>query len=256
MAQKLSFELIEGDPQNTSEWTDQGRNQRVAATTATTGGVNFLLHSIPLVDLYDAQGNSAGYSAPTSGRGLQRLNGCLIAPETVLAAASTLDLSISVLRSFGTLGAQITNAGGAITALTVGGSGINTPMPSGQTFVLTNAAGTSQTWTLSAAAALGATTLAVNSQTPTGTNAVGNALVGTVGNQAAFGWLTGGTGTPTLVPNLSLAMPALTGNLQLVAPAGGGIWLPLYPGDAIQLNEQTSTSTVAVPALAVTTLIL
>ena len=251
MAQKTSFLLTEGDPQNTSEFTHQGHALYVAATSAGTTTTRFRIHAIPNVDLYDAQGNSAG-SSLAFGRFVQRLTGAYITPATTLAAAATLDLGISVMRSFGTLGVQITNAGGAITSLTVGGNGVNTPMPSGQTFVLTNAAGTAQTWTTSAAVGLGAPAIPVNSQTPTGTNAIGDAFVGQVGNATAFGWLTSGTGVPTLVKDLSLLMPSIPAN-PAITPFG---WLGLYPGDAICLDEQTSTSTVSVPLLTVTTLVL
>lgn len=250
---------IGGPALNDSTWDDFGEALPFAAFTNSTTATILPINVASLATL-------SPDSIP-SGSAIGRLLGCqiafLAAGTSGGVAASTISrLGVAVYRSFGTLTTQITNAGGALTSLAVSG-GVNTALPSGQTFTLTTAAGASpQVYTTSAAVLKGATSVPVNSITPTSTYAVGTPLVGIVGNAIAFGWPStgdGGTGTPAFRQNFSVAMPANTaaGNPALNTTGDPyGSFLPVYPGDVLALFGITDSSTFSVPAGIINTLVL
>lgn len=250
MAQKVRSAASYGGP-NLSDgmWMEMGEYQQLAAFTSTSTPTIQAFKIVP-------QDTSSldGLPGLTVGSSIYRLQGgqfCVVG-ATAMAAQTTLDLGIVVYRNFATLATQITNAGGALTSLSV--SPVNTAMPSGQTFILTNAAGTAQTWTTSAAVAKGATSIPVTSTTPTGTNAVGNAIIGIVGNAIAFGWLHP-TGTPAFACNQALLLPANAANAALVTTGDPyGSYLPEIPGDVVA-TYATSAGSVSVAACLFSTMV-
>lgn len=243
MAGKLVDRIsVEGVEINNSAWHDSGETEQFATFSSTSTPTITPFQIVPIP--------TTSYANKPLTNPIWRLQGAQVAitGATAQAAQSTLNFGIVVYRQFATLAAQITNAGGAITALTV--SPLVSPMPSGQTFNLTNAAGTVQSWTTTALAGKGATTLAVSSQTPTGTNAIGNPLVGLLGgptnNGIQFGWLAAGTGTPALYLTSSTTLPAVSANIT----AGGGNtagdpygpYAYLIPGDLLALYAESAGS--------------
>lgn len=68
---------------------------------------------------------------------------------------------------------SLLSTGSAITSIPI--NALMTPMPSGSTFTISSGAN-SQTWTLNAAAAVGATSLTVTSQTPNFAYPIGSAI--------------------------------------------------------------------------------
>ena len=224
MAQKIRTLVAAGGANlNESGWHDAGEQLNFAAFTSTSTATILGIRVVPL--------NTSTLAGLAAGDAIQRLQGAQLSVVslTYMAAQTTQDAGVGVMRSFGTLATQITNAGGALTSLNV--TALNTALPSGQVLNLTNAAGTLQTWTLTAAAPRGATTLAVSSQTPTGTNAVGNSFVGLVGNMIAFGWLHA-VGSPVFLPYLPYSLPAVAANTALnTAGDPYGSYLPELPGD-------------------------
>lgn len=240
-------QAVEGPDITQSTWIDMGDVTTFATFTSTS--------TATITPVTAIMQPTSGYDYLAPGTPISRLQGgqVVITGSTAMAAQSTLNLGWVVYRNFGTLGTQITNAGGALTSLTIAAPGVNTAMPSGQTFTLVNAAGTVQTWTTSAAVVRGALTIAVTSQTPTGTNAVGNALVGQVGNGILFGWLAA-TGTPAFYLNQATSMPAINANIT----AGGGNTLGdpfgpfvyLYPGDVPSLSTFSAGSVTVQAGLA------
>jgi hypothetical protein len=230
MAGKIVARVAEeGVDLNNSSWVDNGETEVFASFTSTSTPTITPFQVVPIATSYNDY-------KPASNP-IWRLQGAQVAitGATAQAAQSTLNFGIVVYHNFATLATQITNAGGALTSLTV--TALNAPMPSGQTFVLTNAAGTTQTWTTTATAVKGATTLAVSSTTPTGTNAVGNALIGQLGGPTnsgiQFGWLASGTGTPALYLNQSTTLPAINTNIL----AGGGNTAGDPYGPYVYLNQ-------------------
>jgi hypothetical protein len=246
MAQKIrSLQAAGGAKLNESGWHDFGENLSFAAFTSTSTATILGIRVVPL--------NTGIYEGLAPGDTIGRLQGALlsIVSLTYMAAQTTQDAGVGVFRSFATLATQITNAGGALTSLNV--SPLNTALPSGQVLNLTNAAGTLQTWTLSAAAVKGATTIAVNSQTPTGTNAVGNSFVGLVGNSIAFGWLHA-VGSPVFLPYLSYSLPAVLTNTALNTVGDPyGPYLPEQPGDT-EVFYAASAGSISWSAGAITTM--
>jgi hypothetical protein len=241
MGQKIrSLQSAGGANLNESGWADMGDYYVFASFTSTATATIYPFQVITQdTSIYDSL-------TPGLGSAINRLQGGQIAftGATAMVAQSTLNLGLVVYRSFGVLSTQITNGGGALTSLAVA-AGVNTAMPSGQTFTLVNAAGTVQTWTASAAVVRGALSVPVNSQTPTGTNAVGNQLIGQVGNGILFGWLAA-TGTPALYLLQTTPLPAVTAN---ITAAGGntvgdpyGAFVPLLPGDLIALQASSAGS--------------
>jgi len=218
MAIRLRAAQSNGGPALTdSTWFDAGESLPFAAISATTTLQIFPINIVPQSTSSQVSGgDSLPFSTP-----IQRLMGAQITFPAVgtsggTAASSTTNLGVAVYRSFGKLAAQITNAGGALTSLSVAAPGVNTALPSGQTFMISVAAGgTSQSWTTTAAVAVGATTIPVSSQTPSSTYAKGQPLVGVVGNNIAFGWLSSGSGTPAFAMNASTVLPAITANTAL-----------------------------------------
>jgi hypothetical protein len=252
---------VGGPHLNDSNWDDNGESLAFAAFTNAVTAQIFAINILPM----STSSSVSGGDAIPFGDTMQRLQGGLIAfPSFGTAggvAASTIStLGIAVYHNFGTLGTQITNAGGALTSLTIAAPGVSAPMPSGQTFNITIAAGgTSQVWTTSAAVAVGALTIPVTSTTPSSTYAIGTPLAGQLGNNIAFGWLNvGGTlGTPAFRQNASILMPAMTAvNNPALNQTGDpyGPYLPMYPGDMVAIFALTSSSTFAVPTGIVTTM--
>jgi hypothetical protein len=246
MAQKLRVLIAAGGAKlNESGWEDAGRPLNFAAFTSTATATILGIRVVPI--------NTGIYENLAAGDTINRLQGAQlsIVSLTYMAAQTTQDAGVGVMRSFGTLATQITNAGGALTSLNV--TALNTALPSGQVLNLTNAAGTLQTWTLTAAAAKGATTLAVSSQTPTGTNAVGNSFVGLVGNMIAFGWLHA-VGSPVFLPYLSYSLPAVAANTALNTTGDPyGPYLPEYPGD-VEVFYAASAGSISWSAGVISTL--
>lgn len=250
MAQKRrSLISVGGANLNESGWDDNGENLNFAAFTSTSTATILGIRVVP----QDTSSSATGGDYLAAGTPINRLQGAQlsIVSLTYMAAQTTQDAGVGVMRVFGTLATQITNAGGALTSLNV--TPLNTALPSGQVLNLTNAAGTLQTWTLTAAAAKGATTLAVSSQTPTGTNAVGNSFVGLVGNMIAFGWLHA-VGSPVFLPYLSYSLPAVAANTALNTTGDPyGPYLPEYPGD-VEVLYVTSAGSISWSAGVITTM--
>ena len=241
MAQKIrSLQSVGGANLIESGWSDVGESLYFAAFTSTSTPTILGIRVVP----QDTSSSATGGDYLATGVPINRLQGAQlsIVSLTYMAAQTTQDAGVGVMRVFGTLTTQITNAGGALTSLNV--SPLNTALPSGQVLNLTNAAGTLQTWTLTAAAPKGATTLAVSSQTPTGTNAVGNSFVGLVGNTIAFGWLHA-VGSPVFLPYLSYSLPAVSSNTALNTTGDPyGSFLPEYPGD-VEVFYVTSAGSIS-----------
>jgi hypothetical protein len=256
---RRSLISVGGPGLNDSAWDDLGTDLSFAAFTNSTTATILPINVIPLATLPP--------EAVPFGGSIARLLGCqlvfMAAGTSGGLAASTISrLGLAVYRSFGTLTTALTNAGGALTSLAVTG-GVNTALPSGQTFTLTTAAGaTPQVYTTSAAVLKGAVSVPVNSITPSATYAVGTPLVGIVGNAIAFGWpstVDGATGTPAFRQNMPVSMPANTaaGNPALNTTGDPyGPYLPVYPSDVPALFAVTDSSTFSVPAGALTTMIL
>lgn len=245
---------VEGPDINNGAFTDNGETWIFASFTSTSTAT---VDPIQVISL-----DTSSFASVSSSSPIGRLQGAqvVISGATAQAAQSTLNFGLVVYHNFGTITAQYTNAGGAITAILV--TALNAPMPSGQTFNLVNAAGTVQSWTTSAAVLKGATTIPVSSQTPTGTNAIGNAVIGTLGGAGnagiQFGWLAAGSGTPALYLNQAILLPAINTNIT----AGGGntagdpygAFQYVYQGDVICLYAESAGS-VTVQSGLITTLI-
>ena len=260
MGIKLRSGISIGGPSlNNGAWFDSGDSLGFAAFTNATTAQIFPINIVP----QDTSSAISGQDSLGFGGAIGRLMGAQIAFPVIgtsggVAASSISTLGIAVYRSFGTLGAQIANAGGAITSLSVSAPGVNTYLPSGQTFNLTVAAGgTSQVWTTSAIVYPGALTIPVTSTTPSSTYAKGQPMVGQVGNNICFGWLASASGTPAFSQNASAIMPAMSAtnnpNLNQVADPYGP-YLPWQPGDLVALYGITSSSTFSVPAGIVNTM--
>jgi hypothetical protein len=240
---------VGGTKLSNGTWSDEGGSCYFAAFTSTATATILPIRIVPL----GTGGSYEGDANPQPSSPIQRLQGAYVAlvSGTAMAAQTTLDFGVVVYRNFGTLATQITNAGGALTSLSV--TALTTSMPSGQTFTLTNAAGTVQTWTTSAAVLQGATSIPVNSQTPTGTNAVGNVISGIVGNGNTFGWLHA-VGTPALAVNTSVLLPASVNTVMDTTSDSYGPFLLEYPGD-IECLYVTSAGSISVSAGMITTLV-
>ena len=252
MAAKHRLLISAGGPRlSESGWFDFGEGLTFAAftngTTATITPITILPQNTSTVD---ALGTTDGVC---------RLQGGQIAFMAAgtsggVAASSISTLGLAAYRSFATLSAQITAAGGALTSLAV--TPVSTTLPSGQTFTVTTAAGgTPQVWTTSAAVAVGATSIPVSSQTPSATYAVGTGLIGQVGNNIYCGWLNSAAGTPAFAQNGSVRLPMLaaaanSNTNQTIDPAGP--YLVGFPGDVIALVAVTSSSTFSVPTGVIT----
>lgn len=252
MAVKLRSAIAVGGANLTqSSWWDGGAALNFAAFTSTATATILGIRVVP----QDTSSSQSGGEYLATGNPINRLMGAQlsIVSLTYMAAQTTQDAGVGVMRVFGTLATQITNAGGALTSLNV--TPLNTALPSGQVLNLTNAAGTLQTWTLTAAAVKGATTLAVSSQTPTGTNAVGNSFVGLVGNTVAFGWLHA-VGSPVFLPYLTYNLPAVASNTALNTTGDPyGSYLPELPGD-VEVFYAASAGSISWSAGVINTMVL
>lgn len=248
----------QGGPRGGTCWFDTGDSftlQNHATVTATTTPNNLVAQTVTRPNQAIMNGAllvTVNDEALDATNVIQTLYGFQITAGAVLAPASTLTLSLSVYRQIGSVQTALTN-GVAVTNIALQAP-LNQPLPSGSVVTLTNAAGNSTTATLSAAAAFGATNLAINSLTPANTYGVGSQITWQVGNQAAFGWLNGaGGGTPTFPAFTSVLAPPLTGNTSLVTTGGsaagtvGNSGLPVNAGDSLVVTLVTSSGTVVVP---------
>lgn len=262
MAVKLRSAISVGGPKLTaSSWWDGGESLAFAAISATTTLQIFAIRILPL----DTSSSVSGGESLSFGEPIQRLMGAEIAFPVIgtsggVAASSTTTLGVGVYHNFGKISTALTNAGGAITSIAVASPGVSAPMPSGQTFYLTVAAGgTSQLYTTSAAVQVGALSIPVTSITPSSTYAIGTPISGLLGGTIAFGWLAAGSGTPAFAQNVSVSMPAMTGTTNTLLNTAGdpyGSYLPEYPGDIEVLYCIQASSTFTVPTGMVTTLAL
>jgi hypothetical protein len=244
---KLRAAIATGGPNlNDSAYWRLGGDLSFAAFTNTSTAT---IKPITIIDLLTSSTASGGGGSTTGGLGVGvgRLQGGQIAFMAAgtsggVGALSSSTLGIAVYRNFCTLATQITAAGGPLTSLSV--TAVNTVLPSGQTFTLTTAAGgTPQVWTTSAAVAVGATSIPVNSATPSATYAVGTECVGQVGSNLAFGWLNSGSGLPAFPQNGAISLPAITANTLLNTAADPyGPYLTLYPSDVMALYAVSSGS--------------
>jgi hypothetical protein len=255
MAIKHRSIIAQGGPDlNQSGWWDMGEALSFAAfTNSTTATI------LPIaITAFNTTSSVTGVETLPFNAGVYRLQGAQLAFMAAgtaggVAASSISTLGIAVYRAFGELAAQITAAGGALTSLSIAAPGVNTAMPSGQTFVLTTAAGaTPQVWTTSAAVAVGALTIPVTSTTPSATYAAGTDLNGQVGNNILFGWLSSASGTIAFGQNESNLLPAITATFTAAGASTTGDpygpYLILMPGDIVALYGITSSSTFSVPA--------
>ena len=253
MSLKVRELSVTGNPRGQSAWIDSGDQTILAPITVSTV-VLYPIQLIPTVDTQLADGSYPG-DVPNSEDSIARLNGAQVNFVTALAAAIHFNLAVQVVRST-PLGVAIAS-GVAITQVTLA-QPLLSPMPSGQTFVATNAAGTAQTFTTSQIAPSGSTVILVNSVTPGAAYAVNNPLVYLVGNGPAFGWVAGASaGTPTFPAKGSVSMPAIAANTSLVTPVGGtGSFMLLTQGDRIEAATSTDSSTVTMPAGILQTLVI
>jgi hypothetical protein len=212
-----------------------------AAITAAATALLLPLQIIAPIDQQLAGGMSAGNDLYVSGNAVQRLNGVNALFLTAQAAAANLTLGAVVYRNFG-IGVALAN-GVAITSITPQYP-LLAPLANGQTFVVTNATGTTFTATTSAAVPAGAAVIPINSATPAALFPVGSKAVMLVGNTLAFGYIAPATGTPAFAPNTSYALPAVAANIALTTPLNTNIpYLQLCPTDFVAGYVQTSSST-------------
>jgi hypothetical protein len=249
MALRTRQTVATGAPDGQSCWVDSGGRIPLGATTAGTSATAFMGHAVQgVAKTASGSVNVADFVPP--GVSIRQLNGALLALSALLAAQTTLDVTLSVYRTVGTLGAT----GGASTTSVPLTVPLQTAMPSGSTATITElSGGASTTLTLTAAAPVGATSLAVSSVNLTG-YASGSPIVWQVGNGPVLGWLTSGVGTPAFAAYSPVLMPWITANTSVQGGSAGPNYLPLQVGDLFVASEQTSTSTVAVPSATITTL--
>jgi len=254
MSLKVRELVSTGGPDGNSAWLDMGEQALLPAATVTTTPAIAVVQLIPTVDTQIAGGAYPGDSV-VGGAAVARLNGAQVNFVTILAASIHFDLQVSVTRT-ATLGVAIA-ASVAITQVTMAYPLLG-PMPEDQTFVITDAAGNTKTFTSLGVTAAGSTVVMVDSVTPANAYAVGNPVVFQVGLSAAFGWVAGASaGTPVFGAKQSVAMPAITTNSALVTPTNGsGSYLPLAQGDRIEAITTTDSSTVTMPAGIVQTLVI
>lgn len=271
MALRTEDEIRTGAPDGGSTWGDEGDAYSLyAAVHAITATLTWYpVQTITQPDKQLAGGAAPGSPGsslvPTSGVAsailpIQRLNGAQLSAGAIQAPQSTLTFGLGVWRSIDQLASQIAAAGGALTALPLARP-LSTALVSGQSIQLTNTAGTQQTWVTSAAAPAGTLSIPVNSQTPNGTYAANTPVLQLVGNMPAFGWVysgynptglnggavTGGTGTPVWPNGVSVSLPPITQNPQVVTPGNAGSYVILFPGDALELVIVLSSSTLSLP---------
>lgn len=269
MASKLVAAVAITGPDGQSSWWDAGEAFTwQAAVTAATTYVLFPVQTVPQPDTQLAGGLpvtetlTASGGAASANLPMARLNGASVSMLALLAAHTTLILGVQVVRCIDTLGAQIAAASGALTSIPLTAP-LTTPLAEDQTFVLTNAAGTAQTWTVAgptgAGMPAGSTYIGVDSQTPSATYTTNTPLVYLAGNTLAFGWIgtgSAGTGTPVLPAGRAMVMPAIAANLAIVTPGASGSYLNLFPGDMVEAVFGTSSSTVSVTVGTIQTFIV
>lgn len=245
---KTRMAVSAGGPDGQSSWFDSGETYAFIARTVNTTDPQIPLQSIAPADLQLA-GGMTQVDVLATNQPIQRLNGAQLCMAAVLAAQATLTLGISVLRNFGPLAVAAPN-GVAVTSITLKNP-LSVGLANGQVLTITNAAGsTPETVTTSAAVAAGATVVPIQSWTPTASYAIGNPVVGTVGNGPCFGWQNGaGGGTPTFAAYNTYSLPAIKTNPAVITPASGnGSYVFLLPGDVIVWNDVLSAATLSQPA--------
>jgi hypothetical protein len=215
MAQKLRSAVSIGGPNlSDSMFVDNGETA-LFASFSSTATVTYTPISIT------PQDTSPVDTLPglTVGSRIMRLQGAQFAvvSGTGMAAQTTLNLGIVVIRTFCTLSAQIANAGGAITSLPV--TAVASPIPSGASLTITNATPTLQTWVTTAAVLPGATSIPVTSQTPSATFPAGLGIMGFAGGGSVtapvilFGYSSGASGTPAFAAYSVNQLPAISANI-------------------------------------------
>jgi hypothetical protein len=244
-----------GAPDGGSTWADAGEAFTIAGglttTTATTGGV-----TLPVTTISKPNSIVYGYPSPDyvqPGGAFQSLYGFQISTVAAMAAASNLSLYFQVQRNIG-IGVPIVG-GVAITTFTPA-QALVAPLASGQTIVLTNAAGNTQNIVTSASVPALAQIIPINSVTPANSyvaspvgDVVGSSAITLVGNAGLFGWLAAAAGTPAIPANSSIVTPALTNIALVTLPQTTTPFLPLQLSDQIQLVLITASSTATVQIL-------
>lgn len=263
-----------GGPRGGTTWIDSGNDYSLGgsgtngpttftATTSLPG--NIVIQTIPLPNpFYDSVGNLlAVQDILDSSNQIQHLYGFQVCASAAFSAQTTLTLEASVYRFVGTTAS--TFAPGTVTSIPLAAP-LTQTIASGQTLTITHTGATNTTLTLSAQAAMGSSTLLVNSVNLS-SYAVGDWISWQVGGGAAFGWVGGSGGTPVLPLGVPIVSPIITntalvttnaipwpGPLGTTSAQTGAIGL--HAGDSIVLNCVTSTSTVAsIPTLNISTLI-
>lgn len=245
-----------GAPDGGSVWLDSGEAFTIAGglTTITATTTPLVL---PVTTIGKPSPIVYGYPQPDfvqPGAAFQSLYGFQISSVTAQAASAVLNFFFQVQRNIG-IGATVVG-GVAITTFTPA-QALVSPLASGQTITLTNAAGNTQAIVTSAVVPAGATVIPINSVTPANSyvvspigDVVGSSAVVLVGNQGVFGWLASGAGMIAIPANASVITPAIVANPALVTlPTTATPFLPLQLSDLIQLVLSTSSSTATVQVL-------
>jgi hypothetical protein len=189
---------------------------------------------------------------------IQTLYGFQVTASAAMGAQTTLNLSMSVYRTVGTL----SGAGGAATTSVPLTNPLTQAIPSGSTLTITkvDSSGTSASLTTSAVANAGATSIPITSANLTGYATLSN-ISWQVGNNPAFGWLASGTGTPAFPLGVSVVTPIIAANTSLITsgvipwPAPNGTTtaqtgcLPMQFGDGIVVTCTASSGTVTCQVL-------
>lgn len=251
MALRVREMVATGAPDGQSCWVDVGQRIGVAAATVGTSPTIQLGHSVQ-GKAKVASGSVSVADYVGSGNPIRQLNGADITLSAAQAAEATLTLGLSVYRIIGTLGST---GGASTTSVPLAGVIPNwTSLPSGSTITITKLDGSaSTTLTTTAAVGPGASAIPVSSVNLTG-YAIGSMLVWQVGNGPVLGWLNTASGTPALVAYAPTAMAWLqSANASIQGGSAGPNWLPLLIHDLLVYAAVLSTSTLAVPALSITT---
>lgn len=260
MAQKIrSAGSIGGPNLSDSMFVDNGETNYFASFTSTSTPTFYPIGITP-------QDTSPIDTLPglTVGSRIMRLQGGQFAviSGTGMAAQTTLNLGLVVVRTFCTLSAQIAAAGGALTSLPV--TAVVSPIPSGASLTITNATPTLQTWVTTAAVLPGATSIPVTSQTPSATFPSGLGLMGFVGGGSAtapsilYGYSSGGSGTPAFPAYGFIQLPGISANIVAGSSTTTGdpygAFTGLIPGD-VSCFAAWSAGSVTVSAGAASTLV-
>lgn len=245
MALRHRAAISSGAPDGGSEWTELGETFNLAGATATTTAAAVNVQVTPAVSKVLAGGVPVA-DALLPWQFLARLEAAQFVASALVALAANLTAGLQVVRQIpGGLATQINNAA-TVTSIPLV-TPIASPLVSGQTVTMTNASGNTQTFTLNAAAPVGASALSVNSVAANATYPVGSVITYLVGNAIAFGWLQSAGGTPVFPANAAVMMPANAANTAVTVNPSGS-YLNLLSGDVIQWFTQTSSTTAVVPS--------